>query len=524
MAKRKTAIGKDVIDSLTGSMYEDSRIIYREYIQNAADQIDTSVEIGQLSSLTDGRIEIDIDPANRKIVFSDNATGIKSAEVESILMDIAKSTKDRSKSKGFRGIGRLGGLGYCDNLRFETSYKGESKKSILSWNAKKLKEIINNRDKKEEASEVVNMVTSFESEIEESERSYFRVILENVSSDALLDEKDISHYLSMVAPVPYKKGFLFKNDVSNKAVTHGYPIDCYPIFINGRNQIFKAYSASIYEGDITNKKRIDEVYELEFFEVNDKKGKLIAWGWYSISNFKKQMPKVNIARGIRLRKGNIQIGMEDGLTRLFKEPRGTLYFFGEVHAVDVNLIPNARRDYFYENSTLKILEKELRSLFADLHRLYHFSSKVRNEKKRIDDLESFKKEFEEKVKVKGFSDNKQRATYEENFEVKKEKALTAEAELKKISEKVATEGSRAEQRVFKQIVASSEVDVGSMEIIDSNDDPKTKYSTDDMANLNRKERKLMSKVFTIIDQILVPGLAENLKEKIKDEFNDQEGI
>ena len=37
-------IGKYVIDSLTRSMYEDSRCIYREYIQNAADQIDLARE------------------------------------------------------------------------------------------------------------------------------------------------------------------------------------------------------------------------------------------------------------------------------------------------------------------------------------------------------------------------------------------------------------------------------------------------------------------------------------------------
>ena len=38
-------IGKYVIDSLTRSMYEDSRCIFREYIQNAADQIDLAKKI-----------------------------------------------------------------------------------------------------------------------------------------------------------------------------------------------------------------------------------------------------------------------------------------------------------------------------------------------------------------------------------------------------------------------------------------------------------------------------------------------
>ena len=36
-------IGKNVIENLTTAMYEDLRIIYREYIQNAADSIDKAI-------------------------------------------------------------------------------------------------------------------------------------------------------------------------------------------------------------------------------------------------------------------------------------------------------------------------------------------------------------------------------------------------------------------------------------------------------------------------------------------------
>ena len=35
MAQTQTTIGKDVIESLTLGMYEDSQCIYREYIQNS---------------------------------------------------------------------------------------------------------------------------------------------------------------------------------------------------------------------------------------------------------------------------------------------------------------------------------------------------------------------------------------------------------------------------------------------------------------------------------------------------------
>jgi len=152
MVKIQTKIGKDVIESLTLGMYEDSRFIYREYIQNGADQIDKAVDEGLLYSLRDGKIEIEINPTTKIISIFDNATGIESNQVQLILKNIAQSTKDRTKNKGFRGIGRLGGLAYCDKLIFETSFKGESIKSYLVWNAQKLKTIINHRATKEEAS------------------------------------------------------------------------------------------------------------------------------------------------------------------------------------------------------------------------------------------------------------------------------------------------------------------------------------------------------------------------------------
>ena len=62
-----TLIGKDVIESLTTSMYDDSRFIFREYIQNAADQIDLAVEEKILDEKSKGEIEINIDTANKRI-------------------------------------------------------------------------------------------------------------------------------------------------------------------------------------------------------------------------------------------------------------------------------------------------------------------------------------------------------------------------------------------------------------------------------------------------------------------------
>jgi len=145
----KTIIGKDVIESLTTSMYDDPRFVYREYIQNSADAIDKA---RQIELLLDGNIYITINSEKKRIEIEDDAIGIEKDKIVEILKNIAQSTKQKGVDKGFRGIGRLGGLGYCDKLVFETSAKGENVKSIMIWDAKKLKNIIADRSRKEEAS------------------------------------------------------------------------------------------------------------------------------------------------------------------------------------------------------------------------------------------------------------------------------------------------------------------------------------------------------------------------------------
>ncbi|MCB0746487.1 MAG: ATP-binding protein, partial [Ignavibacteriae bacterium] len=321
----QTKIGKDVIDSITLSMYEDPRIIYREYIQNSADQIDIAVDESILKNTGEGVIEIKIDSNRNSITIEDNATGIERNKVENVLKNIAQSSKKRDANKGFRGIGRLGGIAYCEKLIFETSFEGENVKSILTWDAVKLKAIINDRTKNEEATEVIDAVTNLETESEDSNAHYFKVILQGVENPKLLSIEDVREYLSMVAPVPYQRHFIFKDIIYKELKNGKLPLDMYNIFVNN-DKVEKAYTTSIYEGADHDKKKIDEITELKFFPIYDKNDNLLAYGWYGISNFEKQIPSVNVARGIRLRKGNIQIGNNDTLIPFFKEQRGNNYF------------------------------------------------------------------------------------------------------------------------------------------------------------------------------------------------------
>ena len=163
-----------------------------------------------------------------------------------ILRNIARSTKKRGEDKGFRGIGRLGGLGYCSKLIFETSYKGEPVKSTMTWDAELLKFIINDRSSHEQAVEVLERVTELKTEKAKESEHYFKVTLEDVTSDDLLDVKSVTEYLSMVAPVDISSQFLYRNIINEFKKKNNLTVDTYNILING-DQIYKPYTNVIYK-------------------------------------------------------------------------------------------------------------------------------------------------------------------------------------------------------------------------------------------------------------------------------------
>lgn len=195
-------IGKNVIENLTTAMYENAYTVYREYIQNSADSIDKAIAAGIVNE-KDAIIDINIEYNKRRITINDNAMGIPSEMFVKKLTDIADSQKDRTKEKGFRGIGRLAGVGYCDTLIFKSSYKGENVESVIEWDGKKLRDVLADTTQHPSASDFVDDITySYQNEANMDEH-YFEVIMEGVipESDDLLDKVAVIEYLESVAPM-----------------------------------------------------------------------------------------------------------------------------------------------------------------------------------------------------------------------------------------------------------------------------------------------------------------------------------
>lgn len=526
MSNTNPQIGKDVIESLTLGMYEDCRFIYREYVQNAADAVDKAVKLKILDKGSE-EIHIKIDVENRHISIFDNATGISHENVVSILRNIAHSTKKRGEDKGFRGIGRLGGLGYCSKLKFETSYFGEDKKSIMTWDAELLKYIINDRDNNEEAVEVLRQVTNTSFETEDVNAHYFRVIMEDVTSDDLLDVESVIDYLSMVAPVDISSQFIYRSKINNFKRENGLSVDTYNIYING-DQIYKPYTNVIYEDNHGGKKKVDDILDVDFLLSRDDNGDIIYWGWYTISCLKGQMKPKNIARGIRLRKENIQIGDEEICKKFFsktEDQRFSFYYFGEIHALSKGLIPNSRRDYFGESKECVDFERRIKKDFLKLKELCYDAQKFRSSTTTIQKAQELKEKIEEKERS-GYTSQKERDDLQRQFEEQQKKVEQAEKQLGNVTKKIETSDSPLKSVIEKLKPEPKQNGTAEKQANDgtkSNVEPpkKVKYHTDKpiYSNYNKKEKKLIGRIYAAIgnaiaDERLREALISNIEEEI----------
>lgn len=520
-----TKIGKNILENLTSGMYTDSRFVYREYVQNAADAIDNAIRQNILK-IEEAIIDIHIYHNERTIVIYDNATGISKSKVGSLLGNIADSIKDKNINKGFRGIGRLGGLAYCNKLLFETSAKGENVKTIMTWDAKLLQNILNDNTDKSDAVDVIKRIVKLEERPEDIEEHYFRVVLQDInhSNDTLLNKDEIIEYLGQVAPVDFEKPkFQVLSDLKKYMEEHKYVLDTYNIRINDEN-LYKIYTTKLLGAD--GKTRYDEISGIKTEEFYNDTNELLGWCWIGMSKFDRRIPdRQNPQRGIRLKKSNIQLGDANTLNKLHKEQdRGNYYFVGEVHAIHKNLIPNARRDYFNENETLKIFENKLKEYFGSIYELYRCASDTNSALKKQNDYIEKHKKYIEKSKTGNFTNHEERLKLLKDVQDAKEKAQKAEKDLERI-EKKSTENT-ALKRVVTAIKKEYQTDIvtANIQVNEINEaeienkKPKEGVRADKLNKLSRAERKLVSEIYAIIQNLLDPETAENVIRKIEEKY------
>lgn len=360
-SQSKFKAGMYLLETLTSGMYNEPLSIYREYIQNAVDSIDLSAS----EAKTDFAININLDPFNKTITIFDNGEGISASLAGKKLSSIGSSEKIGTKQRGFRGIGRLGGIAFAEKAIFRTKAKGDTLESVQEWDCKSLRNLLADPSHASLAIEAVfDKVTSFQQRKSTAHQneSFFEVTLVGVKSfrNHIFDIAKVKEYLGQVAPLPFSpENFSFSDEIEHFLSTNLDDYGEYNIRLNG-NQVFRPYTDNI---KVTNKGGDDilEGIELVKLEIN---GSLVAVGWHGKrKHLLGAIAKGMGAAGIRVKAGNITIGDEHLLDKCFRENRFNSYIVGEIHVHSPELIANSRRDDFIDNDMKNLfynaLEKEI---------------------------------------------------------------------------------------------------------------------------------------------------------------------
>lgn len=376
-------VGKDILDLLAGSMYVDPLNVYREYLQNAADSIDQARD-ADLDFEEEAGVQIFFDHAERNIRIRDNGISIPFSEFIQRIVTVGASQKRGKNLRGFRGVGRLSGLGYCQELIFRGRAEGNPKVTEIRWDGRALKTKYRDQNYNGSLADIVKEVTTvtllpslgFPSR-------FFEVELRKVSrlkNDILLNEEVVRSYISQIAPVQFKETFEFKDRINTWIESFGIKPTIKIELMDDKGPIFHRVENSIE----FSSQQSDKIRDVALFRLLDSEGEVCACGWIADHSYSGSIPKRLGLGGVRLRSGNIQVGDETILSPLFPESRFSGWAIGDIHVVSPKILPNGRRDDFEPSPAYSHLQSELVIKTREISQRIRDRSANRNKLRAVD--------------------------------------------------------------------------------------------------------------------------------------------
>lgn len=374
-------VGSDLLDLLTGGLYADPLVMYREYIQNAADSIE------MLSNPQDGQIDIEIDTVGRNIKIRDNGPGLTHQQAVEALISISKSNKDSKRNRGFRGIGRMCGLAFAKSVSFRTRTSADNTVAVVIWDGEALRECVGQNFSI--ADTVARCVTIEQQETQDAPANFFEVEITGVSRQAAiaLNRVAVKDYIGEIGPVPFSEDFPYRIEVAKL-----FDEQLSMLEIDMR-LVEKAQEPCASNASITRPHSTDALSligkaggfaEYESIRVPSQSGGgLAAIGWIAHTHYPGALPRSLGVRCLRVRVGNIQVGDALVFDHLFSETRFNRWCIGEIHVLDSELVPNGSRDYFELNVHLRNLENHVRQVCRKIERQCRIASRYRNQLRKI---------------------------------------------------------------------------------------------------------------------------------------------
>jgi molecular chaperone HtpG len=467
MAKIK--MGLRLLETLTSALYDDPIILFREYVQNSVDAYNHEVGNDSTKAIKDFHVNIVI--GNNSIEIIDNGYGIPENEFFETMTDIGISKKSEYLDQiGFRGIGRLSAMPFCEELTFINKPQGSNECFKYTWEGEKFHELLN-KNTDVELSRAIDKITKSSQEPYDGNIAdhFFKVLINhfNVEISDLVKQNEFKIRLEMMLPLNYNPKFTYQKELKKKYLEYmGEKIDKFSfcVKLNG-DTLFKPHANS----DISE----SGIHYLEIQYPSKKKdnpGDHIGLLWYTFDK-KIEARKQNQLSGILVRSKNMLMGdnnalataifrnKDDNYITNYRELTQTLQgVCGEMLLNSPQLKDNARRDWFRidENSII------LRDIIFDfLKRLYNYrkiASQTFNQKKDDkDSREKFKTALLEltsnpdpKTFFKSFYDAKEKSDKEKE----RKKAEKLEQKTFEFADEDCPNSSITFKRDYEQIISA----------------------------------------------------------------------
>ena len=471
---------------------------------------------------------MDFPPAveERNIVIRDNGLGIPRDIAKIKLMNVGASDKDGVTERGFRGIGRLGGLAYAENVQFITSALGDTTKTVMTCDCVRMQQLLQkSNNETSDIMETFKAISMFDEQPEDAEKHYFEVHLIGVSKESgLLDEEDAVRYLAETAPIDFdSQQFAQARKIREHFSTKGFPIICYKILRGARRKpIYKLYSRSMTTGKQERTKTKDYVRGVEFVYQEASDGKPLYIGWLAITDFSGVISDETV-QGIRFRKGNILVGNGTSFAKFFPSEghNANRMFAGEIHVLHDELVPNSQREDFEPSAIYNEMRKALSEWAGSINKKYRRgTSEATSALRNLTKLNEEQKELEEKIDSGAITSDEKREQIAERLEKIARSREKEEKTVRKALERGTFDNDRKEtvEKALSQTeTATKRVTTLNTKIVNA------RYATknDLPSSYSRDERKLYQRIISVIDTYFAddPQTAEKLREKIKHELS-----
>jgi hypothetical protein len=342
-------IGGELLPILTRGLYSDILDSLREYIQNAIDARAT-------------KISVSIDPD--VVTISDDGVGMDAVEARRAIR-LGISEKNPQVNVGFRGIGTYSGFNLCESLEIFTKSAKENTIYRLFFNFSQIRrELMAEQERRNQGNPPGLYLERLLEEsvfVEPTDEIVIvdqgtRVIMSGLLPDAyrrINDWDQVENYLQNVVPLPFNPEFKYGSILEEKFEEEDYRVVPLTLQMGDKSQsLYRPYTDSIF--------RFGGMHPPEFFDLRDTRTSF-GFAWVCMNDARETIKDTKV-RGLLIKKFGFSIGDRQYLEPFFGRTVYSRRITGEIIIKHPNLIPNAARSDFENNSVRQILLESLPKL------------------------------------------------------------------------------------------------------------------------------------------------------------------